>query len=141
MWTMLWPILVVVGANTLYNICAKSTPSGINAFASLSVAYFVAMLCSLGLYFATGAQKSLVQELSKVNWASLAMGVAIVGLEFGFINVYRAGWKLSVANLVASIALACVLLAVGLLWYRETLSLRRALGMGVCAIGLILIAK
>lgn len=103
MWTMLWPILVVVGANTLYNICAKSTPSGINAFASLSVSYFVAMLCSLGLYFATGAQKSLVQELSKVNWASLAMGVAIVGLEFGFINVYRAGgssaWQISLQAL------------------------------------------
>lgn len=141
MWTMLWPILVVIGANTLYNISAKATPSGINAFASLSAAYLVAMLCSLGLYFATSAQKNLVQELSKINWASFAMGIAIVGLEFGFINVYRAGWKLCVANLVASITVACVLLVIGLMVYRETISLRQALGMGVCVIGLILIAK
>jgi uncharacterized membrane protein len=141
MWTMLWPILVVVGANTMYNISAKSTPKGINAFVSLTVTYLVATLCSLCLYFATGAQKNLAQEISKINWASIVMGIVIVGLEFGFINVFRAGWKLSIANLVASIAVACVLLIVGLLFYRETLSLRQVIGMGVCAVGLALIAK
>ena len=26
MWNLLWPMLMVVGANTVYNICAKSTP-------------------------------------------------------------------------------------------------------------------
>ena len=35
MWQMLWPVLVVVGANTIYHISAKSTPEGFNPFASL----------------------------------------------------------------------------------------------------------
>ena len=30
MWNMIWPILIVVGANTVYNVSAKSTPSNVN---------------------------------------------------------------------------------------------------------------
>jgi uncharacterized membrane protein len=141
MWKMLWPILIVVGASTFYNISAKSTPEGINAFASLAVTYLVAMLCSIGMFFATGEQRNLALELTKANWATYILGIAIVGLEYGFICIYRAGWKIGVASLFASIALACVLLFVGLLFYKEALTLRQCVGIGVCAVGLVLIMK
>ncbi|MFA5527705.1 MAG: EamA family transporter [Peptostreptococcales bacterium] len=141
MWNMLWPILMVVTANTIYNISAKSTPTNINSFASLSVTYLTAMICSLFMYFITSENKNLFLELSKANWTAYALGAAIVGLEFGFICAYRAGWKIGIAHLFASIALSCVLLIVGFLLYKEVLSLRQILGMGVCAAGLFLIAK
>lgn len=141
MWNMLWPILTVVAANTVYNICAKSTPQGINPFASLAASYFVAMLCAVVLFFVTGAQKNLFAELTKANWTTYALGVAIVGLEFGTLCVYRAGWKISTANLVASITLSCVLLLVGLLLYKETLTAKQVIGMAVCGVGLFLIAR
>jgi len=139
MWNLLWPIVIVVTANTIYNISAKSIPANVNAFASLSVTYLVAMICSIWMYFMTSEQKNLFLELSKTNWTTYVLGVAIVGLEFGFLCVYRAGWKISTANLFASIALACVLLVVGVLLYKETLTLRQIIGMGVCAVGLLLI--
>lgn len=141
MWNMLWPILIIVAANTLYNVSAKSTPANINSFASLSVTYLIAMICSLCMYFVTSEKKDLFLELSKANWTTYALGVAIVGLEFGFLCAYRAGWKISTAHLYTSISLACVLLIVGFLFYKEVLSLRQILGMAVCAAGLILIAK
>lgn len=141
MWSMLWPILIVVAANTLYNISAKSTPGEINSFASLSVTYLVAMICSIVMYVLTSEKKHLLLELSKANWTTYALGVAVVGLEFGFLCVYRAGWKISVAHLFASVALTCVLLLVGFLVFKETLSLRQVFGMGVCALGLLLIVK
>lgn len=141
MWKLLWPILVVVAANTAYNISTKSMPASINSFASLTVSYFVAMVCAAVLYFTTGEQKNIAEELAKTNWTTYALGIAIVGLEYGFICVYRAGWKISTASLVASITLACVLLIVGLLFYKETLSLRQVVGMAVCALGLFLIIK
>lgn len=141
MWNMLWPILIVVGANTFYNISAKSTPEEINAFASLAVTYLVAMLCSVGMFFVTGEQKNLALELTKANWATYILGIAIVGLEYGFICIYRAGWKIGVASLFASIALSCVLLLVGIFLYKEALSLRQYIGIGVCVAGLILILR
>lgn len=141
MWNMIWPILIVIAANTIYNVSSKSTPVSINSFASLSVTYLIAFICSIILFFVTSEKKNLLLELSKSNWSAYALGIAIVGLEFGFLCVYRAGWKMSTANLFASIALACVLLIVGFLLYKEMLSLRQVLGMGVCMLGLILIAK
>ena len=141
MWNMIWPLLIVVGANTIYNISTKSTPSDVNAFASLATSYFIAMLGSVVMFFLTSDSKNLLVEISKTNWSALALGIAIVGLEFGYICIYRAGWKIGVASLVANISLACVLLLVGLCVYKEVITLKQLLGMGICAIGLMLIVK
>lgn len=141
MWFLIWPILLVVCANAFYNISAKSTPDGINAFASLSITYLVAAALSVVMFFITENQKNLVAEISKANWTSLVLGIAVVALEFGYISIYRAGWKVSTASLVANIGLACVLLVIGLLLYKESISLRQVLGMIVCVIGLFLISK
>ena len=141
MWNMIWPLLIVVGANTIYNISAKATPSDVNAFASLAMSYFIATIGSVFMFFLTSDSKNLLVELSKTNWSALALGIAIVGLEFGYICIYRAGWKIGVASLVANISLACVLLLIGLFVYKEVITLKQLLGMGICAIGLMLIVK
>ena len=141
MWNMLWPVLVVVGANTIYNISTKSTPANVNAFASLAMTYVMAALSSVVLFFLTSDSKNLLAELAKSNWTAYALGVAIIGLEFGYICIYRAGWKIGVASLVANISLACVLLVVGYFFYKEVITLKQLLGMGVCALGLMLIVK
>jgi uncharacterized membrane protein len=141
MWYLIWPILLVVCANTFYNISAKSTPDGINAFASLSITYLVAAVLSIIMFLITNNQKNLFAEISKANWTSLVLGVSIVALEIGYINIYRAGWKISIASLIANIGLACVLLVIGLMLYKEAISLRQFVGMIVCIIGLFLISK
>lgn len=141
MWNMIWPILIAVGANTVYNIATKSTPQGINTFASLFVSYITAAVGSVILFFITAKGKSFSFELGKINWTAFALGIAIVGLEFGFLCIYRSGWKISIANLFTSIILACILLIIGLLFYKESLTVKQILGIFVCALGLFLIVK
>ena len=141
MWNYIWPLLVVVGANTIYNISAKSTPNNVNSFASLAISYAIGMALSLVMFFITSENKNLIAELSKTNWTALALGVAIVALEFGYVCLYRAGWNISVGTLVANISLACVLLVVGILLYKETVSIKQIIGMVISAIGLFLIVK
>ena len=141
MWNYIWPLLVVVGANTIYNISAKSTPTDVNSFASLAISYAIGMVLSLVMFFITSENKNLIAELSKTNWTALALGVAIVALEFGYVCLYRAGWNISVGTLVANISLACVLLVVGILLYKETVSIKQIIGMVISAIGLFLIVK
>lgn len=137
----LWPILVVVAANTLYNICAKQTPADIDPFFSLAITYGVAMVLCILLYGFTAASKQPLQEFSKVNWAAYALGAGIVGLEFGYLNVYRVGWKMNTASLVANICLAVILVLVGFFAYKESVSLRQMAGMAVCIAGLILVSR
>ena len=138
---MLIPILILVASNTVYNIWAKSTPEGINPFASLTVTYLVAAGAALAMFFITGRDRNLSAELAKVNWSQIALGISIVGLESGFILAFRAGWKIGLAQLVASVTVSCILMIIGYLVYKEVLSVRQFVGIGICAVGLFLITK
>ena len=91
MWSYAWPILLGIAANTFYHICAKTTPEGVQPFASLTVTYTVAAALSMLLFFVTAEHKNLFAEIAKTNWTSLAFGGAIIGLEFGYLEMYRAG--------------------------------------------------
>ncbi len=141
MWNMIWPILIVVGSNTVYNIMTKSTPGDVNPFVSLGLTYIVAALSCVIMFFATAHHKNIITELSKTNFTAWALGLAIVGLEVGYIFIYRAGWKVSSASLVANISLAVILLIVGVILYKEVISVKQLIGMAVCGLGLWLIAK
>lgn len=141
MWQMVWPVLVVVGANTLYHTCAKSTPGDISPFASLALTYLIAGAVSFAMFFLTSGQKNILQEMTKANWATYALSASIVFLEFGYICVYRAGWQVSVASLVCNITVACILLFVGMLLYQESITPRQLAGILVCGAGLFLISK
>lgn len=116
-------------------------PENANSFAALTVTYAVAAVLSLVLFFITSEQKNLFSEVLKLNWSSIVLGIAIVALEFGFIALYRAGWKISMGSLVANISLAVVLLIVGIFVYKEQITVRQLAGTVVCAAGLILITK
>lgn len=141
MWSMIWPIALVVLANIFYNICTKSTPNQANAFLSLCITYLVAASGSYILFLFSGQSRNIGSELSKLNWTSIVLGISVVALEFGYICIYRAGWKMGIGSLVANIFLTCALLFVGLLFYKESISARQIVGIVVCAIGLFLVSK
>lgn len=135
------PILVVVLSNTIYHICSKSTPEGINVFASLTMTYLIAGVSSLILYFVTEKGGNLIAEYKQVNWASIVLGFAIIGLECGNIWMYKVGWNISTGQLVQAAILAVVLVIVGYLMYSEQLTLSKISGIAVCLVGLYLINK
>lgn len=141
MLSYIWPIALVVGANTLYQICAKSTPAAMNPLASLTVTYAMAALTSGVLFAATTKGGSLLREYGQLNWAPFAFGVVLVGLEVGFIYAYKAGWPVSTASLVQSAFLAVVLIFVGFFLYQEPVTRDKVLGIVICMVGLYFINK
>lgn len=138
MFSYVWPIALVVLSNVAYQICAKSVPTGMSAFASLTVTYLVGAAASAALHFLLGGG-SLLQEYQKLNWASFVLGLAVVGLEAGFIFAYKAGWQVSTASIVQSSFLAVILIFVGYLLYHEALTWNKLLGVGICLLGIVLI--
>ena len=64
-----------------------------------------------------------------------------MGLEVGFIYAYKAGWPVSTASIVQSAFLAVILLAVGVLFYKEALTVNRVVGLVICLVGLYFINK
>ena len=136
-----WPIIMVVVSNVAYHFVAKSTPVSINPLASLGITYLVGMIAVFMLYFLTSPIKSLATEYGSLNWTSFALGLAIVGLEYGFLNMYKVGWNISIGSLVASIAVALILILIGILYYKETLTVPNLVGVLLCLAGLGLLNR
>ena len=103
MWSMLWPLGLIILSNTLYNICTKSTPAGVNAFLSLFVTYVIAAIITLSMFFLGGNSGTLVSQLKQLNWTTPVLALTLVGLEFGYICVYRAGWKVTTCSRVQTV--------------------------------------
>jgi drug/metabolite transporter (DMT)-like permease len=132
------PLLLTVGATTLYHIAQKSVSPQVNPMLSVTVNYVTALLLSL-LILPLYPGNSLRASWRNLNWASVAVGVAIVGIELGFVVAYRAGWRISVASLIANVTTALLLVGIGLVFFREHLSGRGALGIVLCIAGLGLV--
>ena len=144
-----FPILLIVTSNVLYHICAKSVPVQMNPMVSLMVTYLVAGAGTLTLFlllpdlFSGGFknQTSLLGQFRMTNWAPVVLGIVIVGLELGNILMYRAGWNISLESLVANISLAVILIGVGVLFYREVLTVSQIIGIALCLAGLFFINR
>ena len=139
MFSYIWPIALVVLSNTVYQICARSVPEGMDPFASLTITYLVGAAVSAALFFLIGDRHGLIKEYGKLNWAPFVLGVVIVGLEAGWIYAYKAGWQVSTGFIVQSAFLSVVLLFVGYLIYHEELTWNKLVGVAVCLVGLIII--
>ena len=136
-----WPILLAVFSDIFYQICAKSTPTNLNPFASLTVTYLVGAAISTVIFCITSGGGNLLAEWKEVNWSTFVLGLAIVGLEAGAIYMYKVGWAVNTGYIVKAILLAIALIAVGYFLYKESFSLNKALGILACLVGLYLINK
>ena len=139
MLSYIWPIALVVLSNTLYQICAKSVPEGMNPLASLTVTYLIGAAVSCVMYYILNRDANLFREIRLTNWAPVVLGIVVVGLEVGFIYAFRAGWQVSVTQIVSSALVAVILIFVGYLLYHEALTWNKIVGIIICLAGLVLI--
>ena len=139
MLSYIWPIALVVLSNTLYQICAKSVPEGMNPLASLTVTYLIGAAVSCGMYYILNRDANLFREIRLTNWAPVVLGIVIVGLEVGFIYAFRAGWQVSTTQIVSSALLAVILIFVGYLLYHEAITWNKIVGVIICLAGLVMI--
>lgn len=132
-------IVLAIISNVFYHICQKSIPGHINPFTTLVVTYFTAgIACLVTLLFVNGHGSALA-IFKQIHWASIALGFSIIGLEAGFLLAYRAGWKISLAAGIANAIVAALLVVIGLVFYREQLTLQNIIGIALCLAGLLLI--
>lgn len=139
MFGYVWPLGLVVISNVFYQICAKAVPEKMDPFASLTITYAVGAVMSLIMFLAVNKDGNILQEYNKTNWAPFILGIVIVGLEVGYIYAYKAGWPVSVAQIVQSAILAVILIFVGNILYKEAVTWNKIVGILVCLAGLGLV--
>ena len=141
MFSFYWPIGLLVLSNVFYHITAKSLPVQVDSFFSMTVTYLVGAAVSLLLFFTLGSGEPVSQQVAGLNWAPFVLGLSVVGLEVGAIFMYKAGWEVSVGNIVQAIFVAIALLVVGVLVYKEALTATKVAGIAACLVGIFLLNK
>jgi uncharacterized membrane protein len=136
-WKFFMPLILVICSNLIYHNTAKNTPSEANPFLSIGISYIISTIITFGLFFISGG--NLAKDIQKLNWTSYILGIAIVGIELGYILMYRTGWKISSSSLIANICATTLLIFISIFWYKELLSLKQVLGIICCMVGLVLV--
>lgn len=139
MFSYIWPLVLVIVSNTVYQICSKGIPANASPYAALTITYAVGAIFSAALHFIIQPGTGLLQEITRMNWAPYVLGLVIVGLEVGWIYAYRAGWQVSTGMTVQSAFLAVALVIVGYLLYHEAVTWNKVVGIVICLVGLAFI--
>ena len=137
MFNFIWPMALIVISDVVYQICAKSVPGNASPFFTLTITYLVGAAATFVLHFLTGGSADLAEELKKLNWAPFILGIVIVGLEGGWLFAYKAGWQVGTAQIIKGAVLGTILVFVGILLYKETMTWNKIVGVLVCMAGLV----
>ena len=132
-------ITLAIASTALYHFVAKSTPSNVNFTVSLLVTYAVAFVVTLLGFFFFPATNDVTTELKQLNWASIGLAIAIVGIEFGFLLTYRTGWNLGIAAVLVNVVASLILVPVAIFLFKDKISWVNFLGILVCLAGLVML--
>jgi uncharacterized membrane protein len=132
-------ISLAIASGVLYHLFQKLTSPNANPAIALIVTYTVSLALCLILLPFYPPKDGIVNALKQLNWASVALAFALVGLEIGFLLVYRSGWNMGIAGTFANVASALILIPIGLLLFKDKITLMNLIGVVVCILGLIMV--
>lgn len=129
-------ILIIIASNVVYQLAQKNINSNINPFFSLIITYGVGMLIAAIAWIFSDKDRNISQQMSNINIFTILLGISIVGLETGFLLAYRANWSMSVLVILSNTVVTVLLIFIGIIFFKESISLRTILGIILCATGL-----
>ena len=123
----------------VYHVLQKLTPTHVNPILALALTYLIALASTLALLPLFPYKGTLVSELRAITWHSYALGVAVLGIELGFLLAYRAGWNAGLAALAVNAIAAIALLGFSIVALSQGVNAKQVMGFFVCLGGLWLI--
>jgi drug/metabolite transporter (DMT)-like permease len=135
------PIVMIIFGGVLYQVSQKAIPQTVSPLHAIIIAYLSGILfCGIFTLF-YAAERNFLDTFKGSNWAVYGVGIGAALIEIGFLLAYRAGWNLSSTSVMVNIAIAVLLIPVGILFFKEHLSFTQSLGIMLCIAGLLLIAR
>jgi drug/metabolite transporter (DMT)-like permease len=131
--------VIVIGV-IVYHLSQKTIPKDANPFVALAVAYLIAFSLSIITLLLRGDLKKGIEVVRIQNWLPvLFLGLSAVAIELGVLYAYRTGWKISTTGITTGAFTTTALAVIGVLWFKEELTLLQAAGIGLCIAGIVFI--
>ena len=124
-----------------YHLVMKVTPAAVNPFLSLAASYSLGAAVFLACYALAPDGLTLREGLKLLNWTALALTLMVVGLDVGFLMLYRSGFDVSLGQIVTQSGAALILVVAGIALFREKITAANLAGIVLCVIGLWLINR
>lgn len=134
-----FPLILIIISNIVYHNATKKMPEDANVCLSLAATYAVSFVGVLFTYIITG--NNLAKDIHNINWTSFVLGISLIGVEFGYILMYRFGWKINIGSLLANVCVSLFLILIGGLFYKEIINLKQIVGIAFCLIGIFLVSR
>lgn len=134
-------IFIIILSCVSYQILQKKIPGNINPAVTLIITYAVALVASFLLFLIYPLKKSIIAAFGEVNLVSYLLGISIIGIELGYLLIYRSGGKVSLAYTLVSAIIIIVLTLSGIFLFHENINLQKIVGLVLCMIGMFFIMK
>ena len=98
-------IITTVG----YHLVMKVTPAAVNPFLSLAATYSLGAAVFFACFALAPDGPTLRESLKPLNWTALGLTLMVVGLDVGFLMLYRSGFDVSLGQIVTQSGAALIL--------------------------------
>jgi drug/metabolite transporter (DMT)-like permease len=139
MFLFYFSITLAIASSALYHFVQKSTPGNVNFAVSLLATYLVSLGITLLIFAFFPTKEGFIVELRGLNWASYVLALSLVGLEVGFLLVYRSGWNLGIAAVLVNVVASLILVPVAIFVFKDKLNWVNIVGILVCLAGLVML--
>lgn len=134
-------LFIAALGNFSYHIGQKALPQNANPMVLLMVIYTIAFaFCAALLPFFKSTETVSVMQLLSV-WQIWLVALGVLLIEIGFLLAYRGGGSLQWSGVAVNGAAALLLIPVAIFVFRESLSLKKIIGIVTTLIGLYFLVK
>lgn len=132
-------IIAIAGA-VGYQYFVKQVPATINPIVSVIGTYVIVLVISIFLLPLFPSAGGLRAHFKQLNWIQIALAVAVLMIELGFLLMYRYGWDLSTGNVITGVFINMTLVGIGIAVLKEPVSTTKIIGIILSIIGVTLIS-
>ena len=133
-------LIITIISAMMYHVFLKKISPDVNPFISLIVTYLGAIIISIVLYFIFPGSKNGLPVFNNLNCYSYLLGIPIVGVEVGYLLIYRTGWPLAIASPLITTITSAFLLLISIFIFKDDISTYKILGICFCVIGVVFIS-
>ncbi len=125
----------------LFHVFQKSISGTANPIISVIVTYCTAIIISLIILVIFPPKGGITESFKEVNWASFALGFAIIGIEMGYLLAYRFGLSISLGAIIPPVVVTMVLMFVEFICFKKPIRIINCAGLFFCTIGMIFVNR
>jgi drug/metabolite transporter (DMT)-like permease len=130
----LLPIGLIITSLVSYQLSQRMMPTGANPFTIVAIVYFSGIFACALLAPRVGTPIGLADVALLRHWPVWVLAGSVVGMEVGYLLVYRVGWPIGTTTGITYTATMVLLAVISATCFSEGISPRRTAGLAL-AIG------